>query len=93
MPREKRKGPADVADLVRGLQAKPKPKKGRDRGWEKRKRNDPETTQVSYRGIPRELNEAIKTLAREKSLTVSEVAAQLLAVGLEEVKSGRRDLS
>lgn len=100
MPREKRKGPADVAADVGRLARRPLPpelaklpkKKGRDRSWEERQRNARKTTQVSYRGIPRDLNQAIKDLAKERGLTVSEVAAHLLAVGLEEVRAGRRGL-
>lgn len=89
-----RKRPADVADLLRNLAHEPRPKQepGRDRGWERRQRNDPETTQVSYRGIPRALHAEIKGLAQAQGLTVSEVARALLEIGLAEVKRERRDL-
>ena len=89
-----RRSPLDTArQQIDALAYRPKPKNGRDRSWEQRQRDDSETTQVSYRGIRRALNERIKELAQAHNLTVSEVAGQLLALGLEEVESGRRELA
>jgi len=94
MPAERKKQPSDVAGLVGSLAHRPKPKEetGRDRGWEQRQRDDPDTMQVSYRGIPRALNERMKQLAEAHGLTVSEVARQLLELGLEVVENERREL-
>jgi hypothetical protein len=90
MPRKKL---GDVAEQVQGMGYKPKPKgPKRDRGWEQRQRDDRETTQVSYRGIPRELSQRVKEVAEVADLTVSEVARWLLEWGLEELESGRRQL-
>ena len=96
-PEDVRTGATGNDPRVRELQRRlpnvePEKKKGRDRSWEERQRNAAETTQVSYRGIPRELNERIKTLAQENDLTVSQVARHLLEWGLEEMESGRREL-
>jgi hypothetical protein len=90
----RRKKPGDVADLVGALAHRPEPKQEpkRDRGWEERQRHDAETMQVSWRGIPRELNDWMKAQAQAHGLTVSEVARRLLEIGLEEVQSERRKL-
>jgi hypothetical protein len=93
MSNRKRKGPGDVASQVQRLSIRQrKQEPGRDRGWEERQRNDPETRQVTYRGIPRPLHDSIKELAQTHDLTISEVARWLLEWGLEELESERREL-
>jgi hypothetical protein len=64
---------------------KPTPKK---REWDRRQREDPETTQVSYRGIPRELNRRMVEIAEAEGRSVSQVATLFLAVGLAAYDKG-----
>ena len=60
----------------------------RDRGWEHRQRNDPETRQVTFRGIPRDAYDRMKEIAAEHGITLSEVARLFLESSLEDYEAG-----
>jgi hypothetical protein len=70
----------------------PTPRGKRRRTWEREQRADPELTQVTYRGIPRELNAQLKALARAERVTVSEVARFFLEYALAQYHAGNLDI-
>ena len=55
----------------------------RNREWDRAQRADPETCQISLRGVPRSLNRRLNEIAQEKGVTVSHVAVQLLEWAFE----------
>lgn len=63
----------------------------RDRSWEKRVRR--EQGQVCYRGVPAEVNEAIKAIAQELGVVVGEVARAFLEEGIRQYRAGRLRLT
>ena len=75
---------ADLKDAARAAKflsrrpTEPRPAHTKDRSWEKAQRTAEHTTQVSYRGISRELNENMKALAHGSGRNVSQVAATFL---------------
>ena len=58
----------------------------RDRGWERRQR------QVSYRGIPVELQERLKEIAQQHRVTVGEIARAFLEYGIDAYDAGNLQL-
>ena len=68
--------------------AHPAPTAKRRRTWERRQRRNPETMQVTYRGIPRELNEQLKAVATAERVTVSEIARLFLEYALDAHQAG-----
>ncbi len=62
----------------------------RNRNWERRMRV--EQGQVSYRGVPEEVNKQVKQIAQELGVTTGEVARRFLEYGLEAYESGRLEL-
>ncbi|MEM7032016.1 MAG: hypothetical protein AAF629_20855 [Chloroflexota bacterium] len=62
----------------------------RDRSWEKKQRES--TGVVTYRGIPKSLNEKIKTVASELGVPIGDVVRAFLENGLADYKSGDMDL-
>ena len=66
----------------------PTPKAKRRRRWEREQRNDPDTMQVTYRGIPRALSAELKALAEAERVTVSELARLFLEYGLAAHQAG-----
>ena len=58
----------------------------RDRSWERRQQL------VAYRGIPPELQEELKGIARKLGVTVGEVARTFLEYGLEAYEQGQLEL-
>jgi hypothetical protein len=88
MPRKKL---SDVSGQVQGMgfQRPSKEEKWtKDRTWEEKQRNRPAVTQVSYRGIPRKLNDKMKAIAKQHNLNVSQVAGAFLAYALAEHTKG-----
>ena len=72
--------PSNSKTIVQG-----KPRKG-----QKRKKTDKPrwATVVTFRGIPDELQEAVKQLAEERDIPVGEVAAYLIETGMRAFRSG-----
>ena len=74
-------------------QEQPEPaQEKRKRTWEKEKLFQDRAkglVMVAYRGIPRELNEAMKEIAKENSLTTGELAAQWLTYAHRQYKAGQ----
>jgi len=68
----------------------PAPKAKRDRTWEREQRL--EKGQVTYRGIPKALNERIREIAEEKGVTVGEVARAFLEHSLSDYENGVLEL-
>ena len=64
----------------------------RNRSWDRAQRANPETCQVCYRGIPRELSKRINFVADQLGVSVSEVARILLEQGLEGYESGEFEI-
>lgn len=64
----------------------------RDRSWERRQRADAETTQVAYRGIPRDLNASMKEIAAAHGMNVSQVARLFLEYALDEYEAGALEI-
>lgn len=60
----------------------------RKRAWERKQREDPETMQVTFRGIPRGLNDELKAVAAEHGVTVAEIARLFLEFGLASYAAG-----
>ena len=58
----------------------------RKRDWERRQRK--ERGQVSYRGIPAELQERLKDIAQAHHVTVGEIARAFLEYGIEAYEAG-----
>ncbi len=54
----------------------------RDRSWERRQR------QVSYRGIPVELQERLKEIAQQHQVTVGDIARAFLEYGIDAYDAG-----
>ena len=76
-----RKGLSEAAKTAKALQhrpARPRPPHTKDRSWEEAQRTAEHTTQVSYRGISRVLNENMKALAHGSGRNVSQVASTFL---------------
>lgn len=73
--------PSNSKTIVQG-----KPRKG-----QKRKKTDKPrwATVVTFRGIPDELQEAVKQLAEERDIPVGEVAAYLIETGMRAFRSGK----
>ena len=69
---------AKAAELLKHRPARPRPEHTKDRSWEKAQRTAEHTTQVSYRGISRVLNENMKALAHGSGRNVSQVASTFL---------------
>lgn len=67
----------------------PESRPGRDRTWD-RKHN---FMVVSYRGIPKQIHQAITKIAAEKEVPVGEVARALLEHALRAYQEGRLDLN
>lgn len=65
-----------------------KPK--RDRNWEKSQRET--TGVVTYRGIPKSLNDKVKTVAAELGVPIGDVVRAFLESGLNDYKSGEINL-
>jgi len=80
--------PLPVLALAEYLSVAPLPadKRGRDRSWERQTRL--EGHQVSYRGIPPELNERIKRIAQNARVTTGEMAGFLLEHAVRECRAG-----
>ena len=55
----------------------------RDRSWDRAQRANPETCQISLRGVPRVVNERLNEIAAATGWTVSRVAVRLLESGLK----------
>jgi hypothetical protein len=72
------------------LQRRPSKAK-RDRSWETEQRE--KLGQVSYRGIPAELNERVRALAKELDVITGEVARALMAHGLAAYEKGELELA
>ena len=62
----------------------------RDRSWEKQQRES--TGVVTYRGVPKTLNEKIKTVAAELGVPIGDVVRAFLENGLADYKSGDMNL-
>lgn len=62
----------------------------RDRSWEAQQRK--ERGFVSYRGVPKELQEQLKALASELHVPVGDVARRFLEYGLEAYERGDLEL-
>lgn len=69
---------ARTATFLKQRRAEPRPRHTKDRSWEKAQRTDEHTTQVSYRGISRTLNDNMKALAHGSGRNVSQVASTFL---------------
>lgn len=67
--------------------ARPEPALARDRTWERAQRAAGEV--ATYRGIPPELQAAIKRIANELRVPVGKVAAAFLRYAVEDYESGR----
>ena len=85
-----------TAERIAGLSLAYRPtthsKAKRDRGWERRQRADPDVCQVSYRGIPRDLNGAMVEVAQRHGITVSEVARIFLEYAWEDYDHGLMEI-
>jgi len=77
-----------AAALPDSLRQRPQLGLKRKRAWEERQRQDPKTTQVTFRGIPRDLRDQLNTVASELGITVSELARFFLEYGLASYVSG-----
>ena len=73
---------AKAAELLKHRPARPRPQHTKDRSWEKAQRTAEHTTQVSYRGMPRNLNEAMKEIARVNGMNVSQIAVRFMAYAM-----------
>jgi len=60
----------------------------RDRSWERKH----EHLVVTYRGVPPELQEQLKAVARQVGVTVGEVARAFLEYGLDAYEKGELEL-
>jgi hypothetical protein len=58
----------------------------RNREWERQAREKQGV--VTYRGVPRELNERLKKIAKDLGVPVGEVARKFLEYGLEACRKG-----
>jgi hypothetical protein len=70
----------------------PVPRARRRRRWERRQRNHPDKMQVTFRGIPRALNEQMKGLADAENVTVSEIARLFLEYAWSEYEAGNVEI-
>lgn len=70
----------------------PPSRTGRDRSWEKSKRQQPDLKAVTYRDIPVEVIEYIKQLAAGQYVTVNEIARLFLEHAIRQHESGELDL-
>ena len=79
-----------IKDKIPALVRKPQEaiRGTKDRSWEYRARHDPETRQVTFRGIPRPAYDRMKEIAVDHDITVSEVARLLLESALEDYEAG-----
>jgi len=66
-------------------------KANRNRSWEKKQRN--EVGVVTYRGVPKALNEQVKTVAAELGVPIGDVVRAFLECSLKDYQSGKLDLS
>jgi hypothetical protein len=68
-----------------------RPSKGsRNRSWEKEQRQ--QVGVVTYRGIPKPLNERIKTVASELGVPIGDVVRAFLERSLNDYKDGKLNL-
>ncbi len=74
---------AKAAELLKHRPARPRPPHTKDRSWEEAQRTAEHTTQVSYRGMPRALNEEMKKIAQAEGMNVSQVAVRFMAYAME----------
>ena len=65
-------------------------KTNRDRTWEKKQREN--TGVVTYRGVPKSLNEKIKHVAAELGVPIGDVVRAFLESALADYKSGDLNL-
>jgi hypothetical protein len=68
----------------------PPSKAKRDRSWEAEQRKT--AGLVAYRGVPAELNEAIKGVAQKLGVSTGEVARAFLEYGLKAFDTGELEL-
>ena len=91
----KRRRPLDdIKDKIPSLARKPQAARDtkRDRSWEQRQRDDPETQQVALRGIPRATWARMKEIAGELGITASELARLFLESALEDYETGALEI-
>ena len=83
-----------IKDKIPALARKPQEaiRGTKDRSWEYRARHDPETRQVTFRGIPRLAYDRMKAIAGDHGITVSEVARLFLESALEDYESGMLEI-
>jgi len=86
---------SDVAGAAKALQHRPGTKRytTKDRSWERKKRHDEKTTQVSFRGFPRRLNERLKEIADREGKTVAQVAVPTIAYALAQIDNDSATLA
>ena len=70
--------------------AKRPSKSSRNRSWEKKQRQ--QVGVVTYRGIPKDLNETIKDVAAELGVPIGDVVRAFLEDALNNYKAGKLDL-
>lgn len=63
----------------------------RNRNWEKEQRES--TGVVTYRGVPKSLNERIKAIAAENGVPIGDVVRAFLESALSDYKAGNLDLN
>lgn len=85
MARRSVKGTADQ-DAIAALSSRPK----HDRGWEAKQRK--ERGFVSYRGVPRDLQEQLKEVAKKLHVPVGDLARRFLEYGLAAYERGDLEL-
>lgn len=76
----------EPADIIPPPAGKPQ----RDRTWERQKRR--QVGQVTYRGVPPETNERVKSAAGQLGVRVGEMARALLEYALDAWDRGEIDL-
>jgi len=76
-------GATETVDLLARRPSKAK----RDRSWERKQQG-----KVTFRGIPKELNDELNAIARRLGVTVSDVGRTLIEYGLEAYEQGELEL-
>ena len=83
---------AAAAELLRHRPGK-KGYTTKDRTWERKKRHDEKTTQVSFRDFPRTLNGRLKEIAGQEGKTVAQVAIPMITYALAQIDNGNATLA
>ena len=78
---------SDVAGAAKALQHRPGTKRYTT------KDHDEKTTQVSFRGFPRRLNERLKEIADREGKTVAQVAVPTIAYALAQIDNDSATLA